>query len=60
MPIENKVPGKDVLPSDLTDKFPLLQKMQIIDLSLQFLELNLVAILFQYLLAQTWLNLKDL
>ncbi len=26
MPIENKVPGKDVLPSDLTDKFPLVAK----------------------------------
>jgi len=26
MAIENKVPGKDVLPSDLTDKFPLVAK----------------------------------
>ena len=42
MTIENKVPGKDVLASDLTDKFPLVAKnLQIMFQVLQLLTLNL-------------------
>ena len=58
--MDNKFPGKDISLEDLKSKFPLAaKKMKIINLNLRYQVLNLDQKPYQYLLAQTWLKVRN-
>ena len=58
--MDNKFPGKDISNEDLISKFPLAaKKIQTTSQNLRLQMLNLVEIIYQYLLDQIWWKAKN-